>query len=75
MFEATKEAGQNKKRLGALREAIGYVENGSATYITIGLDDATKNYTLTSPEGLFLFSHSLSDLLDKLIETQKDDNE
>lgn len=37
---------EDTARIEGLRKLCGYVENGSASHITISLDDATKNFTI-----------------------------
>ena len=37
---------EDEKRINTLRELCGYVEDGSDTSVTIGQDDATKDWVL-----------------------------
>ena len=56
-------------RLCALRDAMGYVQNGSNTTVKISQDDATRAFHLSTGEGGHnqYYSDSLDGLLDQLI--------
>jgi hypothetical protein len=49
---------EDTARIDGLRRLCGYVENGSASHITISLDDATKNFTIhVGPSAAKRWSH------------------
>lgn len=56
-------------RLRALRDALGYVQNGSDTTVKISQDDATRTFHLSNGEGgnNRYYSDSLDGLLDQLV--------
>lgn len=49
---------EDTARIDGLRNLCGYVENGSASHITISLDDATKEFTIhVGPSAAKRWSH------------------
>lgn len=61
---------EDTARIDGLRALCGFVENGSATHITISLDDATRNFTIhVGPTQARIWSHgeSLREAIDAAI--------
>lgn len=62
--------------IDGLRKLCGYVEDGSATSVTISLDEATRDFTLSvgrGPSTPWTFGHNVREVLEKAI-TEFGDN-
>lgn len=57
---------EDEKRINTLRELCGYVEDGSNTFVTIGQDDATKDWVLHigNRKQTLVFSATFRELFD-----------
>ena len=57
---------EDETRINTLRELCGYVEDGSDTSVTIGQDDATKDWVLHigNRKQTLIFSDTFKGLLD-----------